>query len=196
MAKPKKRKRRQTRYRPPEVLADAAPTDALPGSFEKIEALRGRLERGEALGAGGDVLDDPTRRTAYLRPKNGTDVKLGRTEAVRPDPGERPVVVPARKAGRIADDRSTRREEVLSLAAVPAKMLGERMRRLRQSRKMSLRRVGLYGGSAHSSLLRAEQGRRGRVSYQTVWDLADALGLSLDEVVGRGGVTGWGPRRS
>lgn len=65
------------------------------------------------------------------------------------------------------------------------KELGERLRMLRKKAGFrSAKSFAEYAGFTTTGYTEYEQGRRG-LSYENAWKIADALGISLDELGGR-----------
>lgn len=165
-------------WQTPTRLEEATPTDALPGTQAKQDVMRARVERGEAVHAD-DVLSDPERHVAWVAAGNNAQVVGGEGQG-RAEPGER-----KRRKKRRASDSSTRRVLMVELGIRPREPFGPRLRRLRLGRGISLRDLEAHTGISRSTLSRLEAGDRRHPSLALLWGLADALGMSIDHLVGR-----------
>lgn len=67
---------------------------------------------------------------------------------------------------------------------IDLKLSGSRIREVRKARKMSVQRLADIVGITEESLMHIECGAR-RPSYQTLYNIADALDASLDFLSGR-----------
>lgn len=61
--------------------------------------------------------------------------------------------------------------------------LGKNLKKLRKEKNLSLRLLGIKSGLDHSDISKIERGIRTDVTIQTVIKLAEALEVSLDELV-------------
>ena len=64
-------------------------------------------------------------------------------------------------------------------------MLEQRIKQLRKKIGWSQQKLAEKAGLAYTVITKIEQGVAKRPSIQTMMKLADALGISLDELVGR-----------
>lgn len=184
---PKKRRKRQTRLPYRRDILPATPTNALPGTEEKILALMGRVARGEELHPTGDVMFDPLRHLATLQKRNGYFVVTGEAET-RQDPGENVEKVgQPRDAGRNTDRRKTRSHSMVDVfGSFPDPLIiGERLREAREAKKMTLRGVELASGIPRNTIGRAEEGLVAGMHYEVFVRLAEAYRVSLDRLLGR-----------
>ena len=133
------------------------PTDALPGTQEKIRVLEARAAHRQELSNPADLKEgqDPTRVLA--RELRGRClVNLGTAQAVRPDPGEHiPSVV----------------------------TFGKRLRKIREEAGLSVKQLVRSSGLSQPAISHFECDRR-LPSLGALLALARALELSLDDLVG------------
>lgn len=133
---------------------------SLPGTPEKIQELRRRARRRQAMRCEGDVLADPSRALRYERRGNNALVAVGEARARR-DPGEAPRLAGEPFAARLARLMARRGMTRKALAAATG--------------------VGLPAISHWA-------GGRCLPQLPQLIRLADALGVTLDELAGRRGV--------
>lgn len=136
-------------------------TSALPGTPEKIAVLSLRVSRRLELHAPGDLISDPRRALNYRRAENGVFMVDGTAEQ-RAEPGE----------------FTTVKNSVESF--------GDRLHRLRTAKGWALKTLSRKTGISASALCQYENGGRSPIMEQLV-RLADALDVTLDELVGRTG---------
>lgn len=65
-------------------------------------------------------------------------------------------------------------------------MMKKRLKQLRKKAGWSQQKLAEKAGLSYNVITKIEQGIAKRPSIQTMVKLADALGISLDELVGRG----------
>lgn len=133
----------------------ACPTDALPGTPDKVEILRQRFNRGEALHHPADVTDD-----------------LGRAIAMEMHAGNF-----ARKfAGVIVQN---------AVLTVTKKHIGIRICSLREQAGWTRKQLSRRSGICVSMLSRLENGSRTNPTLGILVALADAFGVTMDRLIGR-----------
>ena len=64
-------------------------------------------------------------------------------------------------------------------------MLAKRLKELRKKAGWSQQKLAEKAGLSYNAITKIEQGTAKRPTIQTIIKLADAFGVSLDEVVGR-----------
>jgi DNA-binding XRE family transcriptional regulator len=147
-----------------------APTEALPGSPEKIAELAARARRRESLFAPDDVTEDELRgllgRATRLRDgaegyTNGHPMVTG-TVAEKPRPKKGPRCRPQR-----------------------VEMFGGRIHHYRTLRGLSQGQLARKAGVHRMHLSALERGAR-RLSVTVLLALAGALGVTTDDLLGRG----------
>lgn len=183
------KKRRKTRARlvPVDPALPVSPSNALPGSNEKIEELARRFAAGQLLHVEGDLLAAEGLALRVRCARNGTKVDTGEVVLQETPDGEK---IDTDKIGGI---KSVLRSETLFSTNHRDPMgslrygasLGDRVRRYRLDRKFTLGQLALAAGIGKGHLWNIESGGRVNPSFYTVWALADALKVSLDELVGR-----------
>lgn len=138
----------------------ARPTEALPGSPDKLKVLAERAARRQELHVDGDVIADPARALAVRVTGNGTMVVMGTQEVIGVEPGE------------------------FTTVKNSAESFGDRLHRLRRKRDWGLKTLSNRTGISPAALCQYENGGRMPILPQLI-RLADALEVSLDELVGR-----------
>lgn len=136
------------------------PTDALPGTAEKIEVLARRAGLRRELHAPGDVISDPTRALAWER--------RGKFFMV---------------AGVVASADGNR-DGLRILTNSTEESFGDRLRRLREARDWPQKVLSRKSGVPCPTISRYENGENLPGMLHLV-ALADALGVTTDELCGR-----------
>lgn len=160
----------------PSVPADPLP---LPGTPAWQARLRERALTGQPLFQPGDVLHAPDQLAHKRRLRNGHD-KIDQGVPVvkkRAEVGEKPSMVVDRNRGR--------RISLALLARPELASFGQRLRDLRRARGQSLEQVAYRAGITRQCLHHLETGRNVSPTLAVLWGIADAFGLTLDELVGR-----------
>ena len=137
----------------------APPTDAIPGSPQKIEVLAERAANRQELHVTGDVIGDPTRCLWWRQAGNGAKVVDGPREQ-RAEPGEG--------------------IEALTGAA----SFGERLANHRHHAGLTVRALSRRSGISVSYIYQLEAGDR-QPTLPVLMLLCDVLGLTLDGLCGR-----------
>ena len=163
-----------------EILVDPTlpviPTEALPGSREKVEILRKRYRARQLLHVEGDVTDDPEHCLALERMRNGFDVLPDEGEEecneVRPEPEEKKGTVEStdttgEKVGRVGD-----------LTCVGS--LGDAVMKFRTGRGWSFGQMAMISGLGRGHIQNIEAGRRKNVQASTIKILASLMGVSVE----------------
>ena len=65
------------------------------------------------------------------------------------------------------------------------KILAQNIKKLRKKHKLSQEQLARKAGITYSTLIKIESGANGNPTINTLKKLADALDVSLDELVGR-----------
>lgn len=167
-------RRRRSKEVTPDVALPVAGTDALPGSAEKIEVLAGRYAAGKMLFAGGDVIEDESRRNHFVRSKNGTDVNTGIAVSLAGEGGKK------RRAIK------TVKSEANSIQSGGI-LVGSRLRaffaRLMRTRKLTYGQLEEMTGVPKGHVYNIVTGRHVNPRISTLYMMAVGLGVSLDEML-------------
>jgi DNA-binding XRE family transcriptional regulator len=153
------------RARDPEGnVRQGRPTDALPGSPEKVREMRARVARGESPFADGDIGDDDARGLVG-RPTKDTG---GVNRQTRP-------------AGTVRVKKRPRRQK-----CIPASLhrLGGRLYHFRTQKGLSQGELALKAGVHRLRVAELERGIRGQPTLPVLIALAEALGLTPDQLLG------------
>lgn len=145
-----------SRLESPAPARPAAPTDALPGSPEKLAVLASRARRRQSLRCPGDALDDPARALEFRTSGNGARVATG-VRAVDP--------------------------EGAATSRVPGDTFAARLRRLRQRSGMSPKALASRVGVSVRAVEHWESGSREPAWSQAV-RVVQALGCAFEELAG------------
>jgi DNA-binding XRE family transcriptional regulator len=152
------------RTREPEGnVRQGRPTDALPGSPEKVREMRARVARGESPFADGDISDDDARGLVG-RPTAGTG---GVNRQTRP-------------AGTVEVKKRPRRGKCIPDSL---RRFGGRLHYFRTQKGLSQGQLSMKAGVDRDHLSRLERGRK-FPSVSVLVALAEALDMTPDRLLG------------